>query len=105
MEKYLKEAKAAATVLATLKGEKKNAVLRQIADALEAQSGRIIESNRKPFAVTLRRIEKFGSNDRKHSIPFYRQYQAAKFFSARHAFTRQLWQSQTGGASSRLKLL
>ncbi|WP_353662431.1 glutamate-5-semialdehyde dehydrogenase [Hydrogenimonas sp. SS33] len=47
MESYLKEAKEAASVLATLRGERKNAVLRQIADALEADTERIVEHNRK----------------------------------------------------------
>ncbi|BBG65636.1 gamma-glutamyl phosphate reductase [Hydrogenimonas sp.] len=46
MEKYLEEAKKASSVLATLKGEKKNSVLNRIADALEANSALILEHNR-----------------------------------------------------------
>ncbi len=46
MENYLKEAKEASSVLATLTGEKKNRVLNKIADALEANSALIIEHNR-----------------------------------------------------------
>ncbi len=46
MENYLKEAKEASSVLATLTGEKKNRVLNRIADALEANSTLIIEHNR-----------------------------------------------------------
>ncbi len=46
MEKYLQEAKEASSVLASLKGEKKNSVLNKIADALEANSALIIEHNR-----------------------------------------------------------
>ncbi|WP_456380974.1 glutamate-5-semialdehyde dehydrogenase [Hydrogenimonas sp.] len=46
MEEYLKEAKEAASVLATLNGEVKNRVLGRIADALEANDALIIEHNR-----------------------------------------------------------
>ncbi len=46
MEKYLQEAKEASSVLASLKGEKKNSVLNKIADALEENSALIIEHNR-----------------------------------------------------------
>ncbi len=46
MENYLKAAKDASSVLATMRGERKNRVLRTIADALEEESGRIIEHNR-----------------------------------------------------------
>ncbi|WP_456450627.1 glutamate-5-semialdehyde dehydrogenase [Hydrogenimonas sp.] len=45
MENYLKEAKAAASTLATLSGEVKNRVLHRIADALVAQRGRILDAN------------------------------------------------------------
>ena len=46
MEAYLKEAKEAASVLATLSGEVKNRVLNRIADALEANDALIIEHNK-----------------------------------------------------------
>ncbi len=46
MEKYLQEAKEASSVLASLKGEKKNSVLNKIAAALEENSALIIEHNR-----------------------------------------------------------
>jgi len=46
MESYLKEAKNAASVLATLSGEAKNRVLNKIADALAANSALIIEHNK-----------------------------------------------------------
>ncbi|WP_457594815.1 glutamate-5-semialdehyde dehydrogenase [Hydrogenimonas sp.] len=46
MEHYLKEAKEASSVLATMRGERKNSVLRKIADALEAESALIIEHNK-----------------------------------------------------------
>ncbi len=46
MENYLKEAKEASSILATLTGEKKNRVLNRIADALEANSALIMEHNR-----------------------------------------------------------
>jgi glutamate-5-semialdehyde dehydrogenase len=46
MESYLKEAKEASSVLATLSGEVKNRVLRAIADALEDRSAAIVEANR-----------------------------------------------------------
>ncbi len=46
MQKYLKEAKEASAVLATLRGDKKNRVLNKIADALEKNSALIIEHNR-----------------------------------------------------------
>jgi len=45
MEKYLKEAKEAASVLATLSGEVKNRVLHRIADALVANTAPILEAN------------------------------------------------------------
>ncbi|NPA28799.1 MAG: glutamate-5-semialdehyde dehydrogenase [Epsilonproteobacteria bacterium] len=47
MENYLKEAKAAASILATLEGEKKNRVLREIADALERECEMIMAANAK----------------------------------------------------------
>lgn len=46
MESYLQDAKEAASILASLKGEKKNIVLNRIADALEANSALIIEHNK-----------------------------------------------------------
>ena len=46
MESYLKKAKEAAGVLATLDGEKKNRVLHRIADALVEKREHIIEQNR-----------------------------------------------------------
>ncbi|BDY12075.1 glutamate-5-semialdehyde dehydrogenase [Hydrogenimonas cancrithermarum] len=46
MENYLKEAKAAASTLATLSGEVKNRVLNKIADALVENSALIIEHNK-----------------------------------------------------------
>ena len=46
MESYLKKAKEAASVLATLDGEKKNRVLHRIADALVEKQEHIIEQNR-----------------------------------------------------------
>ncbi len=46
MQKYLKEAKEASAVLATMRGDKKNRVLHKIADALEKNSALIIEHNR-----------------------------------------------------------
>ena len=46
MEAYLKEAKDAASVLATLSGEVKNRVLNRIADALVANDALIIEHNK-----------------------------------------------------------
>ena len=46
MESYLKKAKEAASVLATLDGEKKNRVLHRIADALVEKREHIIEQNR-----------------------------------------------------------
>ena len=46
MEEYLKKAKEASSALATLNGERKNRVLRKIADALVAHRERILEHNR-----------------------------------------------------------
>ncbi|WP_457592241.1 glutamate-5-semialdehyde dehydrogenase [Hydrogenimonas sp.] len=46
MQQYLKEAKEASAVLATMRGDKKNRVLNKIADALERNSALIIEHNR-----------------------------------------------------------
>ena len=46
MEDYLKKAKEAASVLATLNGERKNGVLRDIAAALEANWALIVEHNK-----------------------------------------------------------
>ncbi len=47
MENYLKEAKSAASILATLEGEKKNRVLKKIADALEREREAILAANAK----------------------------------------------------------
>ncbi len=46
MQEYLKRAKEASSILATLNGEKKKRVLNKIADALEANSALIIEHNK-----------------------------------------------------------
>ncbi len=46
MQEYLKRAKEASSILATLNGERKKRVLNKIADALEANSALIIEHNK-----------------------------------------------------------
>ncbi len=45
MEEYLKKAKEASAILATLNGDRKNRVLRNIADALVVNRSRILEHN------------------------------------------------------------
>ena len=45
MEKFLEEAKAASRVLSALSGAKKNKILREMANALRANSATLIESN------------------------------------------------------------